>query len=766
MKKILLIIPFIALLNIKWLSSQLYFSLPEEGTRNITVADHTKKIFKYPWAGGINAAQFGEIDLNLDGIKDIVVFDRIGNRLMTFINEGLPGEISYSFAPEYSSSFPIVKEWIILKDYNNDGKNDIFTYAQDFPGIIVYKNISQQDLSFELEVYPYLTSLQGGGQVNILTTNVDYPGIEDIDNDGDMDILTFWGLGSFIEYHQNQSMELYGIPDSLEFIEVSQCWGEFAESDESNLITLDTCLINQNSGSIVNERTRHTGSTFLLIDLDADNDKDLLLGDVDYPNLIELINGGDVAEAVMISQDGEFPSYNKSLNLFSMPVAAYLDVNNDLSRDLILSPFDPNPFIPENKNSVWLYLNEGLTNSPDFDFTQKNFVQEDMIDVGSGAYPILFDYNMDGLTDIFISNYGYYMYSYYSPGMFLHSVYWSNIALFENTGTIEVPSFSQVTHDFADLHKYHLRGIYPSFGDIDGDEDIDMIFGNEDGSLALLENTSGNPSVMEFNEPLFSYKNLDVGNFSTPQLFDLNKDGLLDLIIGEEDGNLNYYENSGSATNAEFVFITDSLGKVDVRAPEITYTFTGYSAPCFFYNDVNEIELLVGSEQGKVFYFTDIEANLTSGFYESDSLYLLIGGEKQSINTGYRSAAAIEHIDYDNNFDLIAGNFSGGLQYFEGSNSPQVAGNLPLKSPGAFIYIYPNPCRDKIYFYIKTNDPTASYFYRIYNPVGQRLLEGKMFANTKKMLNISSLSRGMYYCIFCKTGSDEVISQCRIIVIE
>ena len=569
------------------LKSQMYFKIPANTERGIRVENSAKKVYKYPWAGGINTCLFGEIDLDMDGTKDLFAFDRIGDRVMTFINTGLPGEISYEYAPEFIHKFPNIKDWAILRDYNNDGLEDIFTYAWDYPGIIVYKNTSQDELNFELEVYPFLTSFQGGGEVNILTTDVDYPGIEDIDNDGDLDILTFWGLGSFVEYHQNQSMELYGIPDSLEYVEVIQCWGRFAENDESNIIYLDTCF-GQYSSSMnymeqkSNNRNRHTGSTFLLIDLDADNDKDLVLGDVDYPNLIELINGGDENEAFMISQDQNFPSYDKPISLFSMPAAAYIDVNNDAAKDLILAPFDPNPFTTENSKSVWLYLNEGENNAPDFNFVQKDFLQEDMIDLGSGAYPVLVDFNDDGLLDLFVSNYGYYMYSYYSPGMFLHSVYWSNIALFENTGSLQTPMFSQVTHDFASLHQYHLIGIYPTFGDIDGDIDLDLLFGYEDGSLVFLENIAGPGNPMEFAEPVFDYKDIDVGKFSTPQLFDLDDDGLLDLVVGEEDGNLNYFGNTGVVLNPEFTLITDSLGKIDVRNPEINFTYTGYSNPYFF----------------------------------------------------------------------------------------------------------------------------------------------------------------------------------------
>ncbi|GAJ22079.1 unnamed protein product, partial [marine sediment metagenome] len=62
---------------------------------------------------------------------------------------------------------------------------------------------------------------------------------------------------------------------------------------------------------------------------------------------------------------------------------------------------------------------------------------------------------------------------------------------------------------------------------------------------------------------------------------------------------------------------TDSLGKVNVTDYNISYS--GYSVPCFFRDNQNKIKLLVGSEQGKIFYFKDIEDNLSGAFTESDS---------------------------------------------------------------------------------------------------------------------------------------------------
>ena len=55
--------------------------------------------FLSPLSGGINAGQFSNIDLNLDGVMDIVVFDKSGNKISPFINENG----TYTYAPKYLS---------------------------------------------------------------------------------------------------------------------------------------------------------------------------------------------------------------------------------------------------------------------------------------------------------------------------------------------------------------------------------------------------------------------------------------------------------------------------------------------------------------------------------------------------------------------------------------------------------------------------------------------------------------------------------------
>ncbi len=720
------------------LKAQLYF----EGTKTgeeITVRFETKQVFRFPWAGGMNSCQFGEIDLNMDGKNDLFVFDRHGDRIMTFTNNGTSGEVDYDYAPEYINKFPEMNDWAILADYNMDGKPDIFTLAHGLPGILVYRNTSVLELEFELEVYPYLTSFQGGGYVNILVTDVDYPAISDIDGDGDLDILTFWGLGSFVELHKNQSIEKYGTPDSLDFMKTSNCWGRFAENDEGNTIYLDTCI---GTGFYGDLKSRHTGSTFLLIDLDNDMDKDLLLGDVDYPNLIQLVNGGTPDSAFMESIDTLFPSYDKPVNLFSMPCAAYIDINNDQINDLILSPFDPGLTTSQNQRSVWLYLNQGGNAMPEFHFETNNFLQNEMIDVGSGAYPVLADFDGDGLVDLFISNYGDYIYSTYGSGNILQSVYWSNVTLFRNTGSANQPAFSRITHNFANLQEYHLKGIYLTFGDIDGDQDEDMVLGHSEGNLWFFENTAGQGQPMNFIQPVQLFQDIDVGAFSTPQLFDLNADALTDLIIGEENGNLNYYQNTGSVYNPVFTFITDSLGKVNVTNYQLSYT--GYSTPCFFKDIQNKTCLLVGSEQGKVFYYKNIDDNLGGEFVENDSLYLLINNQTFEMQNGIRTGAAIRDLNNDDYFDLLVGNYSGGINLYSGIEAPPANG-INFKKPAEVnVTVFPNPAKESLQIKIQTLLPNEKVEIFLYNLLSEQIFCKSFEAGQQISVPVQDLPSGLY----------------------
>ncbi|MEC7645912.1 MAG: VCBS repeat-containing protein, partial [Bacteroidota bacterium] len=359
--------------------------------------------FSSALSGGINSGQFSNIDLNLDGIMDIIVFDKSGNKLSPFINNNG----NFIYAPEYRENFPIMHDWVLLTDYNCDGKNDIFTYS--LGGMAVYLNTSNTNLEFTQVTSSVLSDYGGPLPLNIYISGVDIPAISDIDYDGDLDILTFSILGGFIEYHKNLSMELYGTCDSLNFELEESCWGLFYEGLNSYVLNCANCQCPQITPNNTNIKQKHAGSTILAIDIDNDNDKDLILGDISYNNLNLLINGGDNQNANMIAVDSIFPqNYNNTIGaeMHVYPASYYLDVTNDGINDLIVTTNSQNN--SENFESCWLYENNGQNTLPDFNFIQTNFLQNNMIELGNGAFPSFYDYNNDGLQDLIIGNYGYH----------------------------------------------------------------------------------------------------------------------------------------------------------------------------------------------------------------------------------------------------------------------------------------------------------------------------------------------------------------------
>jgi len=636
-----------------------------------------------PWAGGLNACQFGRMDVDGDGKKDLLVFDRHGNRLSCFLNQGNTGEIHYVFDNTYTKNFPRLTDWVVFADYDGDGREDIFTYSKGWAGMKVYRNISAEQIEFELVVSPYLTSWQGGGEVNLLATNADYPAIVDLDGDGDLDILTFGVLGTFIEKHRNLSVERFGHRDSLVFEKTESCWGRVAESEENNAMYLDTCLFGKSL--IINGDYRHRGATLAVRDLTGNGLPDLLLADVDYPNLVLLKNGGTPENALMVSQETDFPE-NAPIQLFSMPVPFFTDINNDGVDDLLVSPFDPNPMSCEGQNSVWLYLNMGTNQHPDFQLYTKSFLQDQMIDVGTGAYPVFADVDGDGLTDLVIGSIGDMDTTYYTNGVLqIHRT--ARLVLYKNVGTRQKPVFQLYDRDFGGLSALKTMGLVPTFGDLNGDGRLEMLVGTAEGSLLYFD--------ADFNLVDDDFLHFDKA-WSAPCLFDVDTDGVLDLVVGDESGKLSYYQSFRQGGETQFSIVTDNWGGVDVC--DHTASYFGYSVPSLFCKG-DEVMLMVGSEQGKVFLFSGLYNNIDAIFSDVSNRWGEYVCDFENC-FGLRSAAALADLNADGNLEMVVGNFGGGLELLNGNiavnqgvdeNGPSTP-STGSGSEGTFR-VYPNPAQ-------------------------------------------------------------------------
>ena len=491
-----------------------------------------------PWAGGLNAGQYSTIDLNRDGQPDLAVFDRTSGKLNTFISQA--GE--YVYAPRYEALFPAdLRNWMLLVDYNCDGKQDIFTSSSG--GVRVFENISDDQLRFQLSADPVMT-VGSASPVNLQVNATDIPGIVDVDNDGDLDILTFnFASGGMIEYHQNQSVEVYGTCDSLRFERVTQRWGEFEECN------CGVYAFGEQGCDAINGRVQHVGGkSILALDADGDGDQDLVFGDETCTSLAFLINEGNANRALFTAASDTFPVATDPTQGFFFPAAYQLGAE---SPSVVVAPnvFSNLQQSIDLTQSSWLYRRSDEATGG-YELVQRDFLQDEMIDLGAFAAPAFGDYDGDGDIDLLLGA--------------ERTSSQARLELYENVGTPRTPSFRRVEEDYLNLSSEAFSTIKPLLADVNGDGNADLVL--QATRTALLSDLYYIPNQSDAGWNFTGGLQLlpdapSLITADTPFLTDVDQDGKVDVLIGRLSGRLEYWHNQGDEVPV-FALETDSLAGI------------------------------------------------------------------------------------------------------------------------------------------------------------------------------------------------------------
>ncbi len=688
-----------------------------------------------PWAGGLDNPQFSVVDLNNDGNMDLYTFDRVGNVHVPFLNV----DNNYVFAPQFIESFPDAKNFVLLRDFDGDGIADMFAHSKStasVDGMSVWKGKYTGDkLTFDAYQFPFTPNimpfpLSNGNLSNLYVASTDIPDINDIDGDGDLDVLAFDVAGAYLVYYQNQSVEEgYGL-DSLIFEKEDECWGKFYESSMSETVSLSSDPNSCSTGLQDNSADeRHAGSTTTSVDLDNDGDRELLIGDIINPYLFMLVNGGSPENAWMTGQDNSFPASNTTVFIPDFIASFVEDVDFDGIEDMIAAPNANNS---PNQESAWFYKNTGTNAFPNYELQHKDFMTRDMIDFGSGTHPAFGDVNGDGLMDLVVGTYGYNLNAgLRDPRLFL----------FLNTGTANVPEFTLESDDWLNFSIYAEEAAAtptwayaPNFGDMDSDGDMDLVVGEYYGTIFYGENTGGAGNPMQFDNIVVEWKNLDVGLNSTPQIVDLDRNGTPDIVIGERNGNTNFMKNIGTPTVPEFNEEENEapninfLGEVDAAAAGEGF---GHSAP-FFYDFNGEWTLYMGSRSQDILVYNNIDID------NLDAPFNLETAQLGDIHEGQRTHPALADLTGANELDMIIGNFRGGLAAF-GTDLSTGIQDVDFTED---MMLFPNPVQSTLQVKFAENVTTRDYV--IYNSVGQIMKQGTLNEGDN-YLSVRYLSSGIYF---------------------
>ncbi|WP_338815330.1 T9SS type A sorting domain-containing protein [Bernardetia sp. Wsw4-3y2] len=686
---------------------------------------------KLALTGGFNAPQFSTIKVDNDDLEDLFIFDRTTNQVLIFLQKINPqGQKEWSFAPQYTQLFPKLRNWVLLRDYNNDGQKDIFTSTN--LGVVVYQNTKNETgkLTFKIAKKILYSTGISGNPLNLGIDVTDIPAIVDLDNDGDLDILNFRpAIGTTVEWHKNLSQENYSISDSLIFKKETIKWGDFEECVcENYIFGANACRV---------EKPEHAGSSLLILNLDNNPSLDLLVGDVACNYITALFNEGTNTEAILRNPKTRFPT-QKPIDIPTFAAVFYEDVTFDGTPDLIAAP---NLYLNEGdlidyENSAWLYQNTGSIENPNFEFIQKNFLQDKFFDIGENARPAFIDADNDGDLDMILGERGH---------LFPSTSYKARLHFLENIGSNQSPKFQYRNDDFlnfASSSTLQFQFLKPIISDFNGDNEADLLFIAFDvitkkAGVFWIENKGNNTisfSLSDLKE--ITLTGINLGKNDEVLLAELNNDDKIDLLILQDRGGIKS-------------FLQQDDGSFSLENPNFgNQNFTRGSFALYERNENGQTsqDLLLSEPEKGLFLIQDFknqEANfdliplsLSTQNLPSDFPSSWLNAQNSTLyfgNTVFPVAFGSQ---------ILIGTIGGGLQWLSPDGEIISGIDEDKKNTDLFLKIYPNPANNMLT--IQTQEKGKLI---LYNTKGQTLIEKNIQSNQNE-IDISRFANGLYILVF------------------
>lgn len=322
------------------------------------------------------------------------------------------------------------------------------------------------------------------------------------------------------------------------------------------------------------------------------------------------------------NQDGSFNEeyYNIAGGYYGLNcTTAFVDYNNDGYKDIIAFDNNYDNFIDresgytgyERKEPIRFYLGscDGFSEDTNND---SNF-----LGLVHGRKTLLGDYNNDGDVDIFFIGHGYDKQPF--PGEF------NKVLLSNGSGTF-------IENNFVDIVSFFHGG---ASGDFDNDGDLDVFVTDAGRGFAGFYINDGLGNFL-FDNSIINQDNMN--GLYNAELYDINKDGFLDIISGGHDWSYSstIYDNTTSIIYGNGINYTNSE---IIRLPESTIYGQGVMTDVNFFdiNNDGQDEIIVSK--------TGDNKDNPNNFYVGWSIQILqlVGDEYQDYTEQY--------IDVSNNLE-------------------------------------------------------------------------------------------------------------------
>ncbi len=329
----------------------------------------------------------------------------------------------------------------------------------------------------------------------------------------------------------------------------------------------------------------------------------------------------------------------KSVYSGSQTNAAYptiIDLDGDAVMDLVIGGY----------NGLRYYKNVGTINSPEFLAVDTIFTIVNT-QIGSDAQPAFIDIDDDGDLDLF-AGIGESLLGGPEPGTTIG---------FRNIGSSTSPQFILDNTLVAGIPDIGLNS-YPTFADLDNDEDFDLLFGRDVQTLVYYRNTGTKQSPV-WTQNTTTFSGVETTTYwKNPTFADLDYDGDFDLIYGTSTGVLYVYRNVGTLTSPVFQNYPDYFKIIKLNAGGATVSLADYDGD-------GDNDMLSGSWLGKFVYFRNDGTPLKPIFNQITTPFA-------NLTVNSYSTPVFVDIDKDNDYDIVTGATNGQVFLFINNNGTYI----------------------------------------------------------------------------------------------
>ena len=552
------------------------------------VVDQEGVPYELPFLGGFNVPRPQLVDIDRDGDQDLFIQEDT-DRLLFFEREDTAQGATYRWVPERFEELRI-GEWYRFVDVDEDGDQDLLSESP-FSYMRLFQNVGTGDRpTYELAV----DTLRDNRGEPIFSDRQNIPNAMDIDCNGMLDLLIGRLVGTVTRYEaaggaRGGVSRFEHVTDRFQNIEIV---GDPAASPGGVAPARTFEPLSRGPAPLLDgvPMVRHGANTMTLADVDADGDVDFFWGDFFEPGLLFIENTGTCADPNLVGEPRPFP-VRDPIETSGYNAPAFGDTDGDGDLDLVIGVLGGayNPQTTTIDNLLH------LTQSVDGEFQLQTRRLISQIDVGSESVASLVDLDGDGDLDLLVGN-------RIDP----QDLEMSRLYRFDNVGSATAPSF-QMSGTLDIDGAYHNA---PAFGDLDGDGDLDMLLGTWRSELRYFEN-AGSRTAPEFALIDPALVELTRGSNATPTLGDIDGDDDMDLIVGESAGTLSLYINSGTEGAASFELISDRYLDLDIGRRSFP-TLADF-------DDDGDLDLAIGTERDGIAYLENQGSPFLPNFVLSTS---------------------------------------------------------------------------------------------------------------------------------------------------